>query len=241
MRTSRASPPAALLAPPAPAGGGPATPSCAASSRAIPRCESASGRLGVTFTSRMSSATPKCGDQVGPGRVAKATESRFRHLSRPAPARARCTACPGDITPRTSRASSVRPAGQPRARAAPRPPGCPAAARWARRRRPLPRGRRRARAPGAACRRPGCGRIAQHLGHQHAAPARGPAARCPPPPARRRVSDLGGGGGVQRRRPASERQQLLAASSARPSWPRPHPPGTGAGNASRSRRIGADR
>ncbi len=163
-------------------------------------------------------ADPELRHDVDAGRVAEATESRFRHLSRRCPARARCTACPETSRPRTSRASSVRPPGSraPGGAQATRLPGGGTFA--------APQTTSSSRAAGAHAHqaqlvRPGVRADAQHLGHQHAGQllaARLDPLHLEPDPGQ----DLGGG----RPRPAAARfgrQQLAAASSARPSRQRP--------------------
>ena len=70
----------------------------AATSRAIPACESASGRFGVTLTSRTSSSSPTWRARSAPGRRRQATESRFRHRASPiARARSSLQIMPGDM------------------------------------------------------------------------------------------------------------------------------------------------
>ena len=121
----------------------------------------------------------------------------------PIPSSGSLHSMPGDITPADlARLQGLAPR-QPRPGRRPRPPGCPAAARWPRRRPPLPRGvpaRTRTRRSLSA---PGCGRIAQHLGHQHAAQLAARAPRSPRPPGPPGSASAAARGGVQVRRRVS--------------------------------------
>ena len=85
-------------------------PKSAATSRAIPTCDSASGRFGVTLTSSTSSSSP-----TWPARSAPTGASGDRiKIPSPAslmPSSTSLQSMPGDDTPRTSLRSSLRPPG----------------------------------------------------------------------------------------------------------------------------------
>jgi hypothetical protein len=90
----------------------------AATSRATPACESASGRLGVTLTSRISSSTPSRPARSAPGvNAATAMGDRIKipspaAPSAPTPSSVSLHSMPGDETPRTSLRASVSPPGR---------------------------------------------------------------------------------------------------------------------------------
>ena len=91
-------------------------PKCAAKSRAMPMCESASARLGVTLTSRTSSTAPMEMARSSPGSD-EGDRIKIPSPCSPSPISGSLHSMPGDITPRTSRASRVLPPGS-------RAPGC---------------------------------------------------------------------------------------------------------------------
>ena len=86
-------------------------PSAAATSRAIPRCESASGRFGVTFTSRSTSSSPSAFAMGVPGATAR---SRMRRplASVASPSSFAEQSIPDDSTPRSFAFSIFVPPGR---------------------------------------------------------------------------------------------------------------------------------
>ena len=182
-------------------------PKCAASSRAMPRCESASGRLGVTFTSNTSSTAPMNAATSSP---AGAVGGRIKipSPSSPRPISGSLHSMPGDITPRTSRASRVLPTRQI---GAGRRPAHAVAGGWhvGGAAHDLLFAAARAHAHDAQLVGLGVRPDAEHLGHHHARRARGPWPRCLRPPALARSARPRR---ARRRRPREARRARAASS-----------------------------
>jgi hypothetical protein len=77
----------------------------------MPACDSASGRLGVTLTSSTSSSRPTAPAKSAPSAIAPRGSTMMPSLDSLMPSSASLHSMPGDITPRISRRSSVRPPG----------------------------------------------------------------------------------------------------------------------------------